>query len=199
MKATWIVALLTVGAVSALGDGSFVGSDTACFYSSGTSCSLTGSASSIGWSTSGPLLTYTPDAGFNAPAAGGSVELGIFSVTQSFLGYEGGTFDVNVAFTEPGGGGNDFSASTMGLVIFEAGGAEITFNDPVTQVYNYPGGSFEVTLPSSPIFVGNGSFAALDAVITPLSGTSDPVPEPTSLAFCIPAILLGLAFWRRTS
>ena len=203
MKTGWASLLFVVCAVSALGDTTYVGSDSACFYSSGTSCTLTGSESSIGSNLSGnPLLTYTPDSSFSAPATGGSIELGMFSVTQSLFGYEGGTFDINIAFTQPGGGANDFSASTMGLVVFGAGGAEISFDAPLTQLYTYPGGSFEVSLPSAPILVGNGSSVALYAFITP-GGALDPpnpaaVPEPASLATAgVPAMLLGLALWRR--
>ena len=199
MKTAWASLLFVVCAVSALGDTTYVGSDSACFYSSGSSCALTDGESSIGSNLSGnPLLTYTPDASFSAPAAGGSIELGMFSVTQSLFGYEGGTFDINITFTQPGGGANDFSASTMGLVVFGAGGAEISFDAPLTQVYTYPGGSFEVSLPSAPILVGNGSSVALDAFITPGGDPPAAVPEPASLATAgVPAMLLGLAFWRR--
>ncbi len=68
---------------------------------------------------------------------------------------------------------------------------------PITQVYTYPGGSFEVSLPSAQILIGNGKSVALDAVITPLSDPA-PVPEPASLAVIgVSALLLGMAFRRR--
>jgi hypothetical protein len=162
-----------VSALPALGSSFYIGADTACFYgSSDTSCTLSDAETSIGVNLSGnPILFYTPDSGFNAPATGGSVELGSFSVADSLLGIEGGTFDLEITFSEPGGGGNTYTANTLGLVVLGQLGAEVTFEDPLSQVYSYPGGAFVVSLPSSPILIGAGDTVALDAVISP-------APEP---------------------
>jgi hypothetical protein len=174
------------------GNTFYVGSDSACFYGfSDTSCALTNSESSLGIDLSGnPILSYTPDAGFNAPEIGGVVDLGTFSVADALAGIEGGHFDVDVTFTEPGGGGKTYSATTLGLVLFGSLGAEITFADPIIQVYTYSGGSFDVSLPSSSILIGASESADLYAVITT-------VPEPSSLGTVgFSLMFMALAFSR---
>ncbi len=194
MKIGLALLLMSVGAaLPSLASSFYIGSDTACFFPlSQSSCTLTSAQSSLGVNLSGnPILFYTPNAGFSAPDTGGSVELGTFNVSQSLLGVEGGTFDVNVAFTAPGGGGNTYVASTLGLVIFGQLGAEVTFKQPTTQLYTYPGGAFEVSLPTSPILIGAGSRVTLDAVITP-------VPEPASIAVVGGLLLLAAVFFRRS-
>jgi hypothetical protein len=176
-----------------LGSSFYIGSDTACFYpASDSGCSLSSGETGLGVDLSGnTLLNYTPDSGFSAPESGGSVELGTFSVVPALFGVEGGTFDLDISFSAPGGGDNTFVAKSLGLVVVGALGAEVTFKDPVTQVYNYPGGSFDVTLPSSPILIGAGDTVALDAVITT-------TPEPVSLASIGSALaFLGCICFRR--
>ena len=175
------------------GSSFYIGTDTACFFpTSQTTCTLTSGESDLGSTLKGnPLLSYTPNGGFNAPDTGGTVELGSFKVNDALLGFESGTFDLNVMFTEPGSVGNTYTAKTLGLVVLGSLGAEITFQDPVTQLFTYPGGAFDVSLPSSPILIGAGKTVTLDAIITP-------VPEPASLGIvCVPLMLLGLALYRR--
>ncbi len=197
MKTSFV--LLSFALASALpsfGSSFYVGSDTACFYSfSDSTCPLTSGESTFGVTLSGnPLMSYTPDSGFDAPATGGPIELGTFSVNEALLGVVGGNFDLNIEFTAPGGGGNTYSATELGLVVLGAGGAEVSFSDPLTQLYTYPGGEFEVTLPSGPILIGAGDQYTLDAVITPIAST----PEPASLASGGAALmLLACALWRR--
>lgn len=175
-----------------LGNPFYVGSDTACFFdSSESTCTLSSGQTGIGSNLLGnPILLYTPDSGFSASATGGSVELGNFFVTPSLLGAEGGTFDVNVSFTEPGGGGQIYTAKTLGLVVFGVLGAEVTFQNPVTQIFNYPGGSFDVTLPDTAILIGAGDTVALDATITP-------VPEPSSMATGVVGLMFLACVWYR--
>ena len=171
-------ALTIACALPSLGASTYAGSDTACFYGiTDSSCTLTSSKSSIGIGTGGPLLAYTPGS-FTAPATGGVIELGTFNVNRELGGIEAGTFDIDVTFTAPlGAGGETYSATTLGAVVFGAGGVEITFDDPTTQVYTYPGGSFELSLPSSTILIGAGDSQDLCATITPLAA-----PEPASAA-----------------
>lgn len=171
--------LLTITcALPSLAASTYAGSDTACFYGiTGSSCTLTSSKSSLGIGTSGPLLAYTPGS-FTAPVTGGIIELGTFNVNRELGAAEAGTFDIDVTFTAPlGSGGQTYSASTLGAVVFGKGGVEITFDDPTTQVYTYPGGSFELSLPSSTILIGAGDSEDLCATITPLAA-----PEPASAA-----------------
>lgn len=175
----------------------YVGSDTACFYSSpATTCSEVSTTTGIGFDLQGdPLLTYTPQ-GFSASASGGTVALGLFSVAPTFGGFEDGTFDLDVTFTAPGGGGNSYTAQTAGIVFLTAGGAEVSFDQPTTEVYSYPGGSFELSLPTSPILIGNGQTVALDAVITSLAS----VPEPATLPIMAFGLLvIGFVMYRRRS
>lgn len=180
------------------GSSFYVGTDMACFFpTTQSTCTLTSGTSGIGSNLIGqPLLNYTPDSEFDAPDTGGTVELGNFSVTPSLFAGEGGTFDLNVTFTAPGGGGNEFSAGTIGFVTFGFGGTWIEFNPPTDHVYTYPGGSFELSLPSATFFIPNGGTMALDAVITPLGSSA--VPEPASLATAgLPLLLLSFALYRR--
>ncbi len=190
------LSLAVASALPSFGNSFYVGSDTACFYTfSDSTCPLTGSESTLGYTSSGsPFLSYTPDAGFDAPDTGGSIALGTFSVADALFGGVGGNFDINVEFTAPGGGGNTYSATELGLVVFGMGGAEVTFSNPLSHLYTYPGGEFEVTLPSGPILIGVGDQYTLDAVITPIAST----PEPASLAAGGAALmLLACALWRR--
>lgn len=141
--------VLAVG-LPCFGNSFYAGSDTACFYGViESSCTPVSTQTGIGVDTSGnSLLTYTPDSGFNAPESGGSVELGDFSVSPVFAGGEGGTFVLDISFTDPANGTQTFTATTLGAVLFGAGGAEVTFSDPTTQTFDYAGGSFDVTLPA---------------------------------------------------
>jgi len=184
--------LLTIAlALPSFANSFYVGTDTGCFYPFfSPTCTLTGGESSLGSTLSGaPLITYTPDSGFSAPASGGVVELGTFSVNDTLLGGEGGNFDIQLDFTAPGGVGS-YTATTFGLVVLGAGGAEVTFNNPGTELFNYAGGEFAVSLPTSPIQIGAGKSVVLDALITP-------VPEPASVASVVVALILITAVYRR--
>jgi hypothetical protein len=194
-KAFFFSAFVLALGLPCFADSFYVGSDTACFYSgSESSCTPSSGTTGIGLDTKGsPLLTYTPDSGFTAPEAGGTVELGDFYVSPAFAGGEGGTFVVDVSFTDPADGDQTFTATTYGALLFFAGGAEVTFSQPTMQEFDYTGGSFEVTLPSKPILIGEGDTVALDANITTLTAT----PEPASVATILGGLmLLGIAVVR---
>jgi hypothetical protein len=191
-------ALIFIAAAAALPSfaDTYVGTDEGCFYET-SSCTPTSTESGIGFPSS--VLFYTPDSGFGAGASGGSVELGTFSVGTTdgidFLG----TFDLEISFTSPGNGVNDYSALTGALIIGDGmGGALITFDNPTTQVYNTTGGSFDVSLPTSPIDIGAGGSYNLYATITPLADP-DPAPEPASVGTALTAglVLVGVAAFRR--
>ena len=171
-----LFSLAVISVLPSLAASTYAGSDTACFYGIfGSSCTLTSSKSSIGTGTNGPLLSYTPGS-FTAPASGGIVDLGTFNVNRELAAGEAGTFDIDVTFTAPvGSGGQTYSATTLGAVLFGAGGVEITFEDPTSQIYTYPGGSFELSLPSSTILIGAGYSQDLCASITPLTSAPEPV------------------------
>jgi hypothetical protein len=177
--------LALVLSLPCFGASFYVGSDSACFYPFGGSpCAPVSSETSIGLDLSGnPILFYTPDASFSAAETGGDVELGNFYVTPALLGAEGGNFTLDISFTDPANGNQTFSATTLGLVVFSLLGAEVTFDQPLTQAFNYPDGSFDVTLPRQ-VLIGAGDTMPLDATITTLTVT----PEPASM----PAILGGL-------
>ena len=177
----------------------YVGSDTACFFPiSNSGCMLIAGESTLGMSTKGAPLSFMPDSDFTAPSAGGTVDLGTFDVSSSLAGAVAGTFDIKVSFTEPAGsGGQTFTASTLGLVVLGRGGVEITFNDPTTQEFDYPGGAFDLSLPSSTILIGAGHSMQLDAVITPLT-TAVATPEPASISTVVVGLMLvGLVLYRR--
>lgn len=188
------VVLVLFAAAPMFASSFYQGSDTACFNPGfSTGCTLLSTPTGIGLNLAGNhILTYTPDtADFTAPNTGGDVQLGTFFVTPSLLGADGGTFDINILFSQPGGGGNTYTATTLGLVIFGALGAEVTFQQPTTQLYSYPGGMFDVSLPSSPILIGSGQTVALDAFISP-------VPEPRLFGFLACGLLLiGFVAYRR--
>lgn len=151
----------------------------ACFYGVfGSSCTATSAKSTLGTGTSGAPLSFTPTIGFSAPESGGTIDLGTFAVKSEALAGDAGTFDIVISFTAPAGsGGQTYSATTLGAVALGAGGAEITFSQPTSQLYTYNGGSFTVSLPSSTILIGAGSSAELDGTITP---SVVPTPEPAT-------------------
>jgi hypothetical protein len=62
-------------------------------------------------------------------------------------------------------------------------GAEVSFSQPTTQTFSYAGGSFDVTLPSTPILIGAGDTVPLDATITT-------TPEPASVATVLGGLML---------
>lgn len=195
MKKTFAFVLLAAAsALPSLASTVYEGSDTACFYLVG-SCTLTSSDSSIGVDSNGdPFLTYTPDSSPFTSVDGGEVTLGTFSVASGSFGGDGGTFDIDVTFTEPGDGGNTYSATTLGAVVFGVGGAEVTFENPTTQLYSTSGGSFDVSLPSSPVLIGKGDTVDLEACITPVEST----PEPSEVAPILAGLMLfGIAVYRR--
>lgn len=193
MKKGFIVLCFAAASVPSFGSSIYQGYDTACF-SYGSGCTLTSSESGTGLDiNSNSFLTYTPDSGFstNGPTAA----LGTFSVSPALLGGDlGSTFDVEITFTAPAdSGGQEYTADASGYVVLDKyGNADITFNNPTTQVYD--GGAFEVSLPSSTIVVDPGSTFTLDATITPLTAT----PEPASVAtFGAGLMLVGIAVFRR--
>jgi hypothetical protein len=170
----------------------YAGSDTACFYGIFSStCTLESSETSIG--ATGPLLTYTPTSSFSISGPG-EVDLGTFAVNGSFANGELGTFDLAIDFTSPGGGSQSYTASTFGTVFFDNGFAEITFDAPTTQEYSYPGGSFDVSLPGGPIFIGVGDSSTLYATIT--AGTTA-TPEPSSIGLIGTLMLVGVVLYGR--
>ena len=185
------VLLLSV-VVSALGlpcfgNSVYVGSDTACFYGfSASPCTPVNTETGIGSNLAGnPVLLYTPDSSFNAPAGGGMVELGNFYVTPSLLGGDGGNFTLDISFTDPTDGTQTFTATTLGLVVLGQLGAEVTFSQPLTQAFDYAGGSFDVTLPKT-VLIGSGDTVPLDATITTIAAA----PEPASVASVLGGLML---------
>lgn len=195
MKKSFIL-FLTAAAFSlpSLASSTYVGSDTACFYGIfGHSCTLTSSQSDLGIKIGGQYpLSYTPDSSsFTAGPNGGVVQLGSFAVGNDVIGAQAGTFDLEVTFTAPAGsGGKTYTADTFGVVSFLGGFADITFNNPTTQLYTYPGGEFDLSVPSSTITIGEGCDYTLDATITP-------VPEPGFLAGFGSLLLLPALVRRR--
>ena len=190
MKKGFKIFLLALTAtLPALAGSFYAGSDTGCFYAhSKSNCTVSSSKTSLGVAVGGGPLFFAPDSGFTAPTiAGGTVDLGVFNINKTLLGGKAGTFDIDITFTAPAGaGGKTFSGSTLAVVALGKSGLEITFNHPTTQVFTYPGGAFDLSLPSSTILIGAGKSYTLDGVIAQCSTTS--TPEPIPLA----AIGLGL-------
>lgn len=177
--------LLLALVLPCFGNSFYVGSDTACFYGlSDSPCTPVSTPTSTGIDLSGnTILTYTPDVtSFDAPESGGQVELGNFYVTPALLGVEGANFILDISFTDPTDGSQTFTATTLGLVIFGQLGAEVTFAQPTTQAFDYAGGSFDVTLPTTVLIVA-GDTVALDATITT-------TPEPASVAALLGGLML---------
>jgi hypothetical protein len=80
------------------------------------------------------------------------------------------------------------------VVVPGKSGVEITFDQPVTQVFTYPGGSFDLSLPDSTILIGAGKNYTLDGIIAECTTTS--IPEPIPLATVGLALVL-MAFVAR--
>ena len=169
-RAVTILSFIICVSLPSFGGSFFSGSDTACFYGSpNTSCTLSSSATSLGEGyLFGPPLWYTPNAaGFTAPATGGAIDLGTFSFNEDLFAIADGTFDIDLDFTAPSGaGGQTYTAEASGFVIFGYGGAEIDFNQPTDQTFDYAGGAFNVLLPST-VLIGAGCSQELYATITP--------------------------------
>lgn len=182
-RALTILSFAICASLPSLGASFFSGSDTACFYGSpDTSCTLSSSTTSLGFGYyNGPPLSYTPNAaGFNAPATGGTIDLGTFSFNEDLFALADGTFDIDLTFTAPAGaGGQTYTAEAFGFVLLGWGGAEIDFNEPTDQTFSYAGGSFDVLLPST-VSIDPGCSQELYATIT---------PEPVSAG----AVGLGIA------
>lgn len=157
----------------------YTGSDAACFFAVGkSSCTLSSSKTSLGVAVGGGPLSYTPASFKND--LGPIIDLGTFSVAKSLVGAEAGTFDIDITFTDPAvSGSKTYSATTLGVVVLGKGGVEITFDDPTTQLFTYPGGAFDLSLPSSTILIAAGKTDVLDGTITPLTVGA---PEPKFLA-----------------
>jgi hypothetical protein len=184
-------AVVLAAALPSFGNSFYAGSDTACFYGIlGSSCTPVSTETGVGVNLAGDtVLDYTPDSSFSAPETGGTVELGNFYVVPSLLGANlDGTFVVDVTFTDPADGGQTFTAKTEAFVILTVGGAEVTFSSPTTQEFDYAGGSFDVSLPSTPILIDAGDTVALDATITTLT---TPTPEPASIATLLGGLMLA--------
>lgn len=197
MKKSFMLFLAAAAlALPSFADSTYMGSDTACFYGiiGPQSCTLSSSTTHGGVKLLGQYpVSYTPDSPFTAPAAGGQVELGSFLAGSSLVGGSAATFDLQVTFTAPAGsGGNTFVANTLGLVVLGQGFLDITFQQPTTELYTYPGGEFDLSLPNSTIELHPGDSYTLDGTITA-------VPEPASLAVLGGSLMLaGLLVRRKT-
>lgn len=188
-------ALLTLGlatVVPSMFATTYTGADTSCFGFG--ACKMVSGTTSYGLINQD--LTFT-SASINQ-VGNGDVTLGTFSLgtkPTAFLG----SFDLDVTFSEPAGvsGAGNFNAVLLGAVTWnDQGGAIISFSNPTSESFTYPGGSFSLALDQTTFTLCPGSSMDLTGTIT---GTSA-APEPTSMLLLGSGIgLLGLMRFRRTA
>lgn len=188
-------ALLTLGLATvapSMFATTYTGADTSCF-GIGT-CSMVSGTTSYGLVNQD--LTFA-SATINQ-VGNGDVTLGTFSLGTKPSAFAG-AFDLDVTFSQPAGvtGSGNFNAVLVGAVTWnDQGGAIISFTNPTTEVFNYPGGSFSLSLDQSVITLCPSTSENLTAELV---GTSA-VPEPTSMLLFGSGIgLLGIARFRRTA
>lgn len=186
-------AVLTLGLATfapSLFATTYTGSDTACF---GKNCTAVSGQMSTGFIDKD--LSFTT-ASFSR-TGNGDVTLGTFKL-GSAPSIISSAFDLDVTFSAPTGATTtgDFDAWVAGIVICDQFGiATVTFSQPTTDVYNYPGGSFTLSLDQSSICLGPNGSANLTADVV---GTSA-APEPMSMLLMGSGLgLLGLARFRKT-
>lgn len=187
-------AVLTLGLatmVPSLFATTYTGSDKSCF-GLGT-CSMVSGTTSYGLVNQD--LTFA-SASINQ-VGNGDVTLGTFSLGTKPSIFVG-AFDLDVTFSAPPGanGAGNFDAILGGVVGFnDQGFAVISFLNPTTESFSYPGGSFSLTLDQSVITLCPGTSETLTAELV---GTSA-APEPTSMLLLGSGIgLLGLARFRKS-
>lgn len=144
-------------------------------------------------SLNGGELTFTGNAYFNNPTAGGdaSLVLGSFFLSGSptSYNYAGNTFTIDIDLTSPAGVGNPVSsqAQITGTVDQETGGVWVLNFNPGTQTVDFTGGSFDLTVNSVALTPGGSENLTAFVDNTTLGGgDGGSVPEPPT------ALLAGL-------
>lgn len=178
---------------------SYTFTTSGCFSGNGATCSSNGSSSMNFSGLFGPAatLSFSNIASSTTVSSGSTFSLGSLDLSILNLGLgttsPGSTFTLNLDFTNPAGStGNPFVASVKGGILFELGGAVLTFDNPA-QVFTYPGGSFALDLTSDTIVLS--TFNQTAVIGAKIVG----VPEGSSLAMLgiSGLVLLGAFFKKR--
>lgn len=178
LRFTTVFAL--AAALSTLASADPIAGTTTGLFSNGSSTHLDG-------------LSYTAnEVGFNVASApngsftvGGSNNdnLGLFQITPSNFTYNGNTFTLTVAFTQPAIANSSFTAALSGQVTSTGdGGANIDFGMTPQTIPVSGGRTLTFWANSMSLTPGSGSVALTGR------GTLTPVPEPASVG----ALLVGL-------
>lgn len=152
---------------------------------------ITISGSTTGTVTGVPQLTFTGNPNFtgmtslNIGSLSGVNSLGTFTLSTAPAAMVGGSFTLNVAFTQPGGidGGQatTFTAAITGSVSpnVDQGGVLVNFDDnPVLFTFNDGTNSGSFTMQIIDVRVQSGRTADLTAGIT---GSQSTIPEPATM------------------
>lgn len=195
-----LIVLIAFAVVPAFANTAYSGSDTACFYYFNTGCTATSGTVATGADLSGgPFLTFTTDTW--SDDIGPQIALGTFDVPATYLGGDiYSTFVLDVTFTSPPDGSQDYTATVTGGVLVDHGLATITFN-PSSETFGTGANAFTFTLDPATVDVYVDQFGHPGGNAVTLYGDICPptaTPEPASVSTVLGGLMLaGITVYRR--
>jgi len=175
----------------------FTGSTTGSFNGGAFATTVVDNTSSADLTFSGTNISLP---NFSVPGST-SITLGTFTLGSgsSISGLDNDTFVLRVSFTAPSGttpSSNTFSADLDVNFSANPDSLAITFNNPVTDFFTFPGGAFQLTV-NNPGLLTQHSEGNQRVTLT---GTISAVPEPSTWAMMIFGFFgVGLLAYRRKS